>query len=284
MPERRRHLAGVFREAVDDARGELTALARRDGWAIPPGTKGSLKLDQLAVDTAGNPVLLEARDAFRGSSNVYFAPFLLLQNAREWRFARDTSAAFASGIARCARGTAAWAMPSPKKARVPFESGPCRFCAARAGVRSLFLFRRRRHGRIVERWQALEGPETLFHIPYGEIQHGFRRRRGRDVDKTVPALGVVDRTEFDSEFLALARAGFSRSSCLVSHSPLCLPSSRYFLTVSLLRGAVPVRIPAPTTASDRPESSSVGISRPSHGARRIRHRRPSTLDSGVFDP
>ena len=35
LPERRRHLAGVFREAVDDARGELTALARRDGWAMP---------------------------------------------------------------------------------------------------------------------------------------------------------------------------------------------------------------------------------------------------------
>ncbi len=87
LPERRRHLAGVFREAVDDARGELTALAQRDGWAMPPGPKNSLKLDQLAVDTAGNLVLLEVKDASRGSSNVYYAPFQLLQNAWEWRFA-----------------------------------------------------------------------------------------------------------------------------------------------------------------------------------------------------
>ena len=127
-------------------------------------------------------------------------------------------------------------------------------------------------------------PKPCFTYQTEKFSIAFRQRRGRDVDKTVPALGVIDRTEFDSEFLTLARAGFSRSSCLVSPSPLCLPSSRYFMTVSLLRGAVPVRIPAPTTASDRPDSSSVGISRPSHGARRIRQRRPSTLDSGVSDP
>ena len=120
-------------------------------------------------------------------------------------------------------------MPSAKM-RMPFECGPCRFCAARAGVRSLFLFRRRRHDRIAERRQVLEGSETLFHIPYGEFQHGFRRRRARDVDEIVPA-----------HFLDLERASISRSSCPVSHSSLCLPSSTYVMTVSMLRGAIPVR-------------------------------------------
>ena len=138
-------------------------------------------------------------------------------------------------------------MPSAK-VRMPFECGPCRFCAARAGVRSLFRFRRRRHDRIAERRQVLEGPETPFHIPYGEIQHGFRRRRARDVDEIVPALS-----------LALARAGISRSSCLVSHSSFCLPSSTYFMTVSMLRGAIPIR------TSPRPEFPAAATGRVAYG-------------------
>ena len=89
VPERRRHLTGVFRQAVDDARGKLTTLARRGSWAMPPGPKDSLKLDQLAVDVEGNLVLLEIKDASRESSKVYYAPFQLLQNAWEWHFAVD---------------------------------------------------------------------------------------------------------------------------------------------------------------------------------------------------
>ena len=88
-PERRCHLADVFRESVDDARGELAALARRHHWAMPPGPKESLKLDQLGVDAAGNLVLVEIKDASGRSSKVYYAPFQLLQNAWEWQFALD---------------------------------------------------------------------------------------------------------------------------------------------------------------------------------------------------
>ena len=87
--ERLCHLEDVFRESVDDARGELTALARRDHWAMPSGSKDRLKLDQLAVDAVGNLVLVEIKDASRRSSNVYYAPFQLLQNVWEWHYALD---------------------------------------------------------------------------------------------------------------------------------------------------------------------------------------------------
>ena len=91
-PERGRQLSGAFRPSVDDARGELSALAlsrrslpaRRDRWRMPPNPKDRLKLDQLAVDPAGNLVLLELKDASGSSSEVYYAPFQLLQNAWEW--------------------------------------------------------------------------------------------------------------------------------------------------------------------------------------------------------
>lgn len=89
VAERRCHLVQVFRESVDDARGELAALARRDRWAMPPGPKDSLKLDQLAVDAAGNVVLLEIKDASGRPWNVYYAPFQVLQNAWEWHYALD---------------------------------------------------------------------------------------------------------------------------------------------------------------------------------------------------
>ena len=90
--ERGRQLSGAFRPSVDDARGKLTALAlsrrslpaRRDRWRMPPNPKDRLKLDQLAVDPAGNLVLLELKDTSGSSSEVYYAPFQLLQNAWEW--------------------------------------------------------------------------------------------------------------------------------------------------------------------------------------------------------
>ena len=90
--ERRRQLSEAFRPSVDDARGELSAhaLSRRslpawrDHWRMPPDPKDRLKLDQLAVDSAGNLVLLELKDASGSSSEVYYAPFQLLQNVWEW--------------------------------------------------------------------------------------------------------------------------------------------------------------------------------------------------------
>ena len=96
VAERRRHLAAVFQESVEAAREELTAIAvrrrslprRRDRWALPPAPKDRLKLDQIAVDPAGNLVLLEVKDAVSGkSSEVYYAPFQLLQNVWEWHSA-----------------------------------------------------------------------------------------------------------------------------------------------------------------------------------------------------
>ena len=98
ISERRRHLAALFRESVEEARDESTALAwqrrslpsRREHWALPPEPKDSLKLDQIAVDPAGNLVLLEIKDAAsRSSSEVYYAPFQLLQNVWEWHFALE---------------------------------------------------------------------------------------------------------------------------------------------------------------------------------------------------
>ena len=98
VPERGRQLSEAFRPSVDDARGELSALAlsrrslpaRRDHWRMPPDRKDRLKLDQLAVDPAGNLVLLELKDASGSSSEVYYAPFQLLQNVWEWHQALNT--------------------------------------------------------------------------------------------------------------------------------------------------------------------------------------------------
>ena len=94
VAERRRYLTAVFRKSVDGAREELSALAgqrwRGDHWALPPVPKDRLKLDQTAVDSAGNLVLLEVKDAvFATPSEVYYAPFQLLQNVWEWYSALD---------------------------------------------------------------------------------------------------------------------------------------------------------------------------------------------------
>ena len=95
--ERERQLKKAFHPWVEEARSELRALAlsrrslpkRRDHWTMPPDPKDSLKLDQLAVDTAGNLVLLEIKNASGSSSKVYYAPFQLLQNIWEWHRALE---------------------------------------------------------------------------------------------------------------------------------------------------------------------------------------------------
>ena len=94
---RDRLLKKAFHPSVKEARSELMALAlsrrslpkRRDRWAMPPDPKDSLKLDQLAVDPAGNLVLVEVKDASGSPSKIYYAPFQLLQNVWEWHFALD---------------------------------------------------------------------------------------------------------------------------------------------------------------------------------------------------
>ena len=97
VQERRDHLSELFSASVEHARRELEALAlarrslpsRSDHWAMPPDPKDRLKLDQLAVDPAGNLVLVEIKDASGSSPEVYYAPFQLLQNVWEWHFALD---------------------------------------------------------------------------------------------------------------------------------------------------------------------------------------------------
>ena len=56
----------------------------RDQWAKP--SKGGKELDQLAVDPAGRLVLIELKDGSK-RSEVYYAPFQLLQYVWEWHAA-----------------------------------------------------------------------------------------------------------------------------------------------------------------------------------------------------
>ena len=95
IDDRRRQLSEAFRLSVDEARSKLSALAqsrrsspnKREHWQMPPKQKVSLKLDQLAIDTAGNLVLLEIKDASGTAAEVYYAPFQILQNVWEWHYA-----------------------------------------------------------------------------------------------------------------------------------------------------------------------------------------------------
>ena len=90
--DRARQLTEAFHPSVEEARRQLRALAesrrtlpnRRDHWAMPPKTKTRLELDQLAVDSSGNLVLLEIKAASASAPTVYYAPFQLLQNVWEW--------------------------------------------------------------------------------------------------------------------------------------------------------------------------------------------------------
>ena len=85
-------------DRVEEARNKLNTIAqlrrslpnRRDHWEAPPKRKDRLELDQLAVDSAGNLVLVEIKDASASrSSGVYYAPFQLLQYVWEWHGALD---------------------------------------------------------------------------------------------------------------------------------------------------------------------------------------------------
>ena len=96
--ERTRQLLEAFDPSVDEAREKLCALAvsrrllpnRRDRWAMPPEPKTRLELDQLAVDSSGNLVLLEIKEASAPAQTVYYAPLQLLQNVWEWHRALTT--------------------------------------------------------------------------------------------------------------------------------------------------------------------------------------------------
>ena len=90
--ERERQLSEATSRSVEAARNELCTVARsrrslpnsRDRWAMPPRRKTWLKVDQLAVDSTGNLVLLEVKDASARAKDVYYAPFQLLQSVWEW--------------------------------------------------------------------------------------------------------------------------------------------------------------------------------------------------------
>ena len=95
---RARRLLEAFDPSVDEARKHLCALAEtrralpswRDHWAMPPQQKTRLELDQLAVDSSGNLVLVEIKEASASAQTVYYAPFQLLQNVWEWHRALHT--------------------------------------------------------------------------------------------------------------------------------------------------------------------------------------------------
>ncbi len=73
---------------VDEAYAELESIAESHHWAQPK--KPGCKLDQLAVDSTGNLVLVEIKDASASrKSDVYYAPFQLLQYVWEWYSALD---------------------------------------------------------------------------------------------------------------------------------------------------------------------------------------------------
>ncbi len=73
---------------VDRAHADLHSVARTQNWARPkaPGHE----LDQLAVNSTGNLVLVEIKDASASwTSEIYYAPFQLLQYVWEWYGALD---------------------------------------------------------------------------------------------------------------------------------------------------------------------------------------------------
>ena len=96
--ERACQLSEAFHPSVDEAYRQLCSLAvsrrslpnRRDHWAMPSKPKTRLELDQLAVDSSGNLVLLEIKKASAIAPTVYSAPYQLLQNVWEWHRALNT--------------------------------------------------------------------------------------------------------------------------------------------------------------------------------------------------
>ena len=94
MPFDREGVLGGFHKIgrdfaqVQAALGELTSLARANGWPAPDAT-GS-EIDQLAIDPAGQLVLLELKDASSGGTDkVYYSSFQLLQYVWEWHAALE---------------------------------------------------------------------------------------------------------------------------------------------------------------------------------------------------
>ena len=93
---RKRWLSGLFQG--DEAHRELCALAEsrrslpnsRKRWAMPPKPTTRHELDQLAVDSSGNLVLVEIKDASASAEKVSYAPFQLLKNVWEWHRALNT--------------------------------------------------------------------------------------------------------------------------------------------------------------------------------------------------
>ena len=75
-------------DQVDKARAKLFDRSRHDSrrWASLPKTLGD-ELDQIAVDSKGNLVLVELKHAT--ASEVYYAPLQLLQYIWEWHNALD---------------------------------------------------------------------------------------------------------------------------------------------------------------------------------------------------
>ena len=75
---------------VDEAYMQLGAIvaskrklpSRKDHWAMLPQRKKSNEIDQIAVDPQGRLVIVELKDA--SASDVYYAPFQLLQYVLEW--------------------------------------------------------------------------------------------------------------------------------------------------------------------------------------------------------
>ena len=72
---------------------QLMELSQRNDWVTPEAT--GREIDQLAVDPEGRLVLLELKDASKGSNrsknyaDVYYAPFQLLQYVWEWHTALE---------------------------------------------------------------------------------------------------------------------------------------------------------------------------------------------------
>lgn len=59
-------------------------------WSAPPEpSKGRSEVDQIAIDQDGRLVLIELKDASAGGSEVYYAPYQLLQYVWEWHNALE---------------------------------------------------------------------------------------------------------------------------------------------------------------------------------------------------
>lgn len=93
--------------AVAAATQTLAAHALAHGWTAPPSGGTPRKLDRLAIDPSGALVLLELKDAARGSSgrvksdaDLFYVPLQLLQYVHEWHAALPRVRADLHALAR----------------------------------------------------------------------------------------------------------------------------------------------------------------------------------------